>query len=179
MSQQSITAAQQPEQPAYYESPPPQLTKKRHSTSQHSHPPQPPPPPVLFAFESSRQLDAPPAAAAAAVTATGESKMTTAEQAYDISLHQSKNLSIKRVTNMIDFMYSAGGFSIPVVNRHLSIGIVEELRKNGYHFHVSERQNCKHCELPINIEGHICWCLGVADDTPGLVVRNLCSCMVN
>lgn len=154
-SQDSITAAQPPEPLGYYEFPPqsPTTKKRRTDTEEPKEPKEP------------KELK--------------EQKIITAEEAHAISMRQGGNLSLPRIMSMIKYVSETSGFCMPVINKYMFPEIVESLRKHGYHFHVSERQTCRHCELPINIDGHICWYLGVADSTPGIPIKNVCSCPSN
>lgn len=167
-SQESITAAQPPEPLGYY-SPQP---KRRHTTS-----PVPAAELVLSNPIRSRNIGCGSFIVSAREPIVAEFKFISSDDAYDQSLKFSGNLDLDRINVIIIGIAASGGCYYSIKNKYLTREMIDKLRSGDYHFHINERQSCPHCELPINVDGYICWNKGVIHDTPGIVIKNMCSCI--
>ncbi len=191
-SQESITAAQPPEPLGYY-SPQP---KRRHTTSPVSA--------AEVALSNPAKLQLPKSHQPIAIRGGGRGRGTrmpdigfasqfgpvnppvqvqisliSADDAYDTASKFGGNLDLKRVSIIITGIAASGGCYYSIKNKYFTREMIDALREGNYHFHISERQSCPHCELPINVDGYICWNKGVIHDTPGTVIKNMCSCIAH
>lgn len=108
-----------------------------------------------------------------------EVKLMSSDAAYDQAINFGGNLTLARINTIIDGVSASGGMYCSIKNKYMTREMIDKLREASYHFHITERQACPHCELPINVDGYICWCKGVIHDTPGIVIKNMCSCIAH